>query len=74
MKTDNKLTRMLRLLRMPKERVAEFYRRYERFTYYRLCKYGPGETRPANYDKMRRMQLQINTFNASHEEDAKARD
>ncbi len=64
MKTDNKLTRMLRMLRMPKERVAELYSRYERFTYYRLRKYGPGETRASNYDKMRRMQLQINMFNA----------
>ena len=63
MKTDNKLTRMLRMLSMPKEKVARLYRRYEQFKYYKLVTYGPGEHSPYAYAEMRNMQLQINAEN-----------
>ena len=48
---------------MPKEKVARLYRKYERFKYYKLVTYGPGELSPYAYAEMRNIQLQINAEN-----------
>ncbi len=53
MKTDNKLTRMLRMLNMPKDKVARLYARYERWKYYQLCTHGPGGINPHAVAEMR---------------------